>query len=354
MMLNSVIAQSFTSSVASGDIIRHRSFLSYTQPPQIWGLEIQLNQKQDTLTSWKQFWGHPQLSHHLHYFNFNNKEELGSVIGYFPTLKFDIFRLHNFIFSYRMGTGLSYFNRPYQVESNPTNNAIGSNFNMIISASFEGMYHFNNRVSIFISPQFYHYSNASSKIPNLGINTINFRIGLQYSMNESSGLFYKKRNKNFPARKFIGHEINFGLGFRQINIPNSILYKVPQIAYLIHYNRSAYFRLVGGLQFEYNYADFYFSRHQKLERNVAQNSAKDLSFKLASDLIFGNIFVRFQLGAYLPVFDKEIDEPISSLLAINYTTKTDFSNKRSWYIGLGVRSHKFVAQYLSINTGFIL
>lgn len=253
-----------------------------------------------------------------------------------------------------MGTGLSYFNRPYEVESNPTNNAIGSNFNMIISASFEGTYHFNNGLSVIIAPQFYHYSNASSKIPNLGINTINLRAGLQYALKGTSGLFYKKRNKTFPARKLIGHEINLGLGFRQINIPNGILYKVPQLAYLLHYNRSAYFRLVGGLQVEYNYANYYFSRHQKLSAKEAQNSASDLSFKFASDLIFGNIFVRFQLGAYLPVFNKEIGEPISSLIAINYTTKTDITNKQSWYIGLGVRSHKFVAQYLSINTGFIL
>lgn len=353
-MLDSVKSQSFNSSISSGDILRHRDFLSYEQPPQIFGLEFQLNQKQDTVKSWKQFWGYPQLSHHFHYTNFNNKEELGFAIAYFPTLKFDIFKIQNFVFSYRMGTGLSYFNNPYEVESNPTNNAIGSNFNMIISASFEGVYYLSKGFSIFISPQFYHYSNASSKIPNLGINTINLRGGIQYAFNDSKELFYKKRNKKFPARKIIGHEINFGIGFRQINIPNGILYKVPQLAYFIHYNRSAYFRLVGGLQFEYNYANFYFARHQKLGTKVAQNSARDLSLKLASDLVFGNIFIRFQLGAYLPIFDKEIGEPISSLLAINYTTKTNFTNKRSWYIGLGVRSHKFVAQYLSINTGIIL
>jgi len=354
VVLTSIKGQSLTTSVFTGDIIRHRDYLNYTQPSQIWGLELQYDVQQDTLNPWKKYWGYPELSHHLHVASFNNKNELGFAIGYFPTLKFDIFKIHNFIFSYRMGTGLSYFNRPYEVVSNPNNNAIGSHFNMIISASFEATYHLKNRLSFFISPQFYHYSNAASKIPNAGINTITFRAGVKGQLNHRKEIFYKKRIKNFPSQKVIGHEINVGIGFRQINIPNGLLYKVPQLAYFVHYNRSAYFRLVGGLQFEYNFGNFYFSRHQKLTTEVSHNSAMDLSLKVASDLVFGNIFVRIQLGAYLPLFDKDITDPISSMLAINYTTKTNFANKKSWYIGLGVRSHKFVAQYLSLNTGFIL
>ncbi len=86
--------------------------------------------------------------------------------------------------------GLAYNDNPYDVESNPSNFAIGSN--ILLSAygtfGYEKKELFKN-ISLRASAILIHYSNASFKNPNLGINTIGFNVGLQYYLDE---------NKPFP------------------------------------------------------------------------------------------------------------------------------------------------------------
>lgn len=347
-------SQSIGGTIFSGNIIRHRDFLSFQQPDFTAGFEVEYLTKKDTSSAWQQFWRLPDITHHIHYNNFGNRAELGSVFAYYPSINFKLWGNNNFKGYCQIGNGIAYINNPFDVNSNPNNNAIGSHWNSMIILRFEAKIKLLERLYLNLGPQLFHYSNGSAKAPNAGINNLSIGLGLKYRFTEDP--VYEKKNINELERKWErwSYELNIGLGFRQINIPNSLNYRVPQIGMFAHYHFYEFFRVAGGLSYEYNYANYHFSKTQFQPEEIANRLARDFQFKIAGDFIFGNLFSRFQLGLYLPIEEKEISEPMSTMFSLNYARKIVANQKPKMFVGVGVRSHKFVAQYLSVNVGFIL
>jgi len=352
-------SQSIGATIFSGNIIRHRESLSYEQPNFTAGIQLEYLVKKNPSSAWQQFWRLPDITHHFHYNNFGNKAELGSVFAYYPSINFKLWGKDTFKGYCQIGNGVAYINNPFDINNNPKNNAIGSHWNSIIVLKLEAKMKLQEKLYLNFGPQLYHYSNGSAKAPNLGINNLSLGLGLKYRFTESP--VYKRDPAPDLSEvssqrdwKRWNYELNIGLGFRQINIPNSLNYRVPQINLFTHYNVYQFFRVVGGFSYEYNYANYHFFKTQFQSEEDANKKARDFQFKLAGDFVFGKLFSRFQLGYYLPVEGKEIQEPISTMFSLNYARKIVNNQSTKMFVGVGVRSHKFVAQYLSIDLGFIL
>lgn len=345
-------AQSGGASIFAGNIIRHRDFLTFTQPGYTQGLELEYIAKKDTSAAWQRFWRMPDITHHFHTHNFRTNQ-LGRAIAYYPSVSFTILNKGNFKFQCQMGNGISYLTEKNE-NFNRQNNAIGSHWNSILALRFELKYKSINGLEYNFGPQFFHYSNGAAKAPNAGINTASLIFGVKYLFDESPR--YVKGTKYKPSMDFDKWklELNVGLGFRQINIPGGLTYRIPQISVFAHYYLFEYFRIVGGLSYQYNYADFYFQKTQFESNEVAAKEARDYLTKFSGDFLFGNFFARFQFGFYLRFEEKIQTDPFSTMFSLNYGKKIISGSDTRLFFGVGVRSHKFVAQYLSINTGFIL
>lgn len=344
-------AQSVGASFFSGNIIRHRDFLSFDQPNFTYGFDLEYEIKKDTTIHWQRFWKLPQISHHFHFHQFNT-EQLGSAYAYYPSIGFKTLSTDSFNAYCQMGMGISYLNTGY--DQNNMNNAIGSKLNSIITLRYELTYQATDRILLHLAPQIFHYSNGAAKAPNAGLNSLNILFGLRFKMQEEQAL--KKKSKYISQSIFDkwNLEFNVGLGYRQINIPNSLNFKIPQISLYAHYNFFEFFRLVGGIGFQYNYAEYYFMKTQFETNKVAAREARDFIFKVSGDFLFGNMFTRVQLGYYLPFEEKIRRNTFSTKFSLNYVRKIISSSETKLFFGIGVRSHKFVAQYLSINSGIIL
>lgn len=346
-------SQSVGTSFYVGNIVRHRPFLAFEQPNFTSALELEYIAKKSADSDWQRFWRFPDITHHFHIHNFGNPKELGTAFAYYPTVNFTIFEKNNFSFDCQMGNGISYLTRKYS-DSNPANNAIGSHWNSIITLGFELKYFLKNNYSLSLGPQIFHYSNGSAKAPNAGINTISMMLGLKKIMSEAPQYQKGTKYKSSGIYDKWNFEINLGLGFRQINIPNGLTYRVPQVSLFAHYNLFEFFRIVGGLSYQYNYADYYFQKTQFEPNAVAGREARDYLAKFSGDFLFGNVFARFQFGFYLPLEEKISRDPFSTMFSLNYARKIISTSETKLFFGVGVRSHKFVAQYLSLNAGIIL
>lgn len=349
---NQAVSQSTGGSVFVGNIVRHRDFLSFDQPDYIQGYEFERVAKKDTSVAWQRFWRMPDISHHIHAHNFRT-DQLGAALAYYPSVGFTMFDKGRFRAKCQMGNGISYLSKKSEF-GNLENNAIGSHWNSILSLRFEFSYLTNNNLNFSLGPQFFHYSNGAAKAPNAGLNTASIILGVKYAPNETP--IHKKGSKYKPSLDFKRwkFEINTGLGFRQINIPNGLTYRIPQVSIFTHYYLFEYFRIVGGFSYQYNYADFYFQKTQFESNDVAAREARDFLTKFSGDFLFGNFFARFQFGFYLPLEEKIMNDPFSTMFSLNYGRKIIPSSESKLFFGIGVRSHKFVAQYLSINAGIIL
>ena len=347
-------SQSIGGTIFSGNIVRHRDFLQYNQPDFTAGFEVEFIAKKDTTSSWQRFWKLPDITHHFHYNNFGNQEELGSTFAYYPSINFKLWGNDVFNGYCQIGNGLAYLNKPYDIKENPGNNAIGSHWNSMIVLKLEARLRLKESLYLNFGPQIFHYSNGAVKAPNAGINNISLGLGLKYRIADSPN--YKKGpvyNSSTRWKRW-NYELNLGVGFRQINIPNSLNYRIPQISLFAHYHFYEFFRVLGGVSYEYNYATYYFSKSQFNEEALSKIMARDFQLKISTDFIFGNLFSRLQVGFYLPVEGKEISTPLSTMFSLNYARKIVSNRNPKMFVGIGVRSNQFVAQYLSVNLGFIL
>lgn len=349
---NQASSQSVGASIFAGNIVRHREFLSFTQPDYTQGIEFEYIAKKDSTVAWQRFWRMPDITHHIHTHNFRTGQ-LGRAIAYYPSVSFTIFSKGNFKFQCQMGNGISYVTKKSE-QFNLANNAIGSHWNSILALRFELKYETENGLELNLGPQLFHYSNGAAKAPNAGINTASLIFGIKSLFDKSPTYIRGTRYKpslGFDKWKI---EMNIGLGFRQINIPSGLTYRVPQVSLFAHYYLLEYFRVVGGFSYQYNYADYYFQKTQFESNEVAAREARDFLSKFSGDFLFGNFFARFQFGFYLRLEEKLENDPFSTMFSLNYGRKIFSGSDTKIFLGIGVRSHKFVAQYLSFNTGFIL
>ena len=351
-MEKQAFSQSIGGSTFVGNVVRHRDFLAFEQPDFTIGFDFEYVAKKDTSIAWQKFWRFPDITHHLHFHHLGNSSELGFAFAYYPTINFNLINRGKFKAVCQMGNGISYITKKFESD-NPGNNAIGSHWNSIITLGFEFHYALQDNLNLSVGPQVFHYSNGSARAPNAGINTVSLIAGLKYELSESP-LHIKGKKYQASDYKKWNLEANVGIGFRQINIPNGITFRVPQVSLFAHYNLYEFFRIVGGFSYQYNYADYYFQRTQFESREVAGREARDFLLKFSGDFIFGNVFARFQFGFNLPVEQKISRDPFSTMFSLNYARKVVSQSESKLFFGIGVRSHKFVAQYLSINTGVIL
>lgn len=107
---------------------------------------------------------------------------------------------------------MGYSTSPFDKETNNKNWAIGSHF--LASAYLRTMYsreYVIDRVGFNAGFNLIHYSNASFNTPNLGINTLNATIGINYNLNERPKIIEKNMEK-----LLVKYPVKFNAAFRAV------------------------------------------------------------------------------------------------------------------------------------------
>lgn len=115
------------------------------------------------------------------------ESDVDSVIGAPSGIYFyygePIARFGRFTLLFDLGIGLSYDFVPYDAETNPANDVIGSRVNLYFNGNFMLMYQLNERVDLSLGTNFFHFSNGRSNTPQRGINMGGLNIGAKYNFN---------------------------------------------------------------------------------------------------------------------------------------------------------------------------
>lgn len=133
------------------------------------GIELQFTRSKIENRTWTRGFKAPKVGWNLLYMNLGNPTLTGHAFGIGPNFEtaFKINKTSDF--SCRMGTGFAYLSRKFDRFENRRNMAIGSNINGIIQMLF--LYNKNlPRTQITAGFGLTHFSNASVRVPNLGVN----------------------------------------------------------------------------------------------------------------------------------------------------------------------------------------
>jgi hypothetical protein len=114
-----------------------------------------------------------------------NSPELGRPMGVYGFVEMPFTKKglwQKFYLSYFGQIGFGFNIKPYDPESNPLNQFVGSNLNSYIHLGFKANYELTDRFSLVGSVGLKHFSNGAIKKPNAGINYAPFGIGIKTNL----------------------------------------------------------------------------------------------------------------------------------------------------------------------------
>lgn len=338
----------FETSAYGGKIFKHNSkFLPDITEPSF-GFEISAGFKTFGKKNWQHALNFPEIGISYVQSHFGDKDIFGSAYGLLPYAKFYITRSKIVDFYARMGGGLAYITKPFDIVNNPTNNVIGSKINTIVQFRLGLDFHLSQQFDLVLAGSFMHYSNSKSQAPNLGINIPMASVGLRYMPNAFKQEFIQEKNTE-DFRKKNEYSFRFSLGFQEMHQRGS---KFPVYSLALQYAR--YFgyanKILAGTIVSFNQVEYDFRLLEEAEQtdNLIL-SAMDWSVYGGYEILLGKVGVNILIGAYLIDYKNSI--PIYAKPGITYYFLEFGKQKHKPFIGVNMKTHYFVAQYVEMHFG---
>jgi len=246
---------------------------------------------------WHQYYNHPRGGVELVYAYLGNPSELGNAIGVIPCMEMTT-KNETSKWRFKMGFGISYFNKPFDPVSNPNNYYIGSSFVNMTHFSFRREKRLNTKLSFLYGLSIMHSSNGHTTLPNVGLNMFTLDAGLYFSKEEKKRTYLidtDERKWSYTFKLGLGkHE--FGETEKAVGGPNYPSYHLS--AYV---NRS--FKRIHQLQLGvvlgyYNSYYDYITSQEVYASSQRLRSSTAIAF-IGHEFIFGKFGLSTQAGIYV-------------------------------------------------------
>jgi len=290
-----------------------------------------------------------------------NKAVLGNQVALLPNIAFETNKQARWGLQTKIGMGLSYFNNPYNIVSNPENSLIGSRITNITCLGFSYRYSPTEKLNLYAGLSIYHFSNGHYTLPNIGIDASTFSLGIKQYLKEKPN--YKKAtkaqsentlDKSDTASEKYDNKIHFnlfaGIGRHQFGTASSSdgpRYSVYQLSLFLSKRYGRIHNWQAGLTLTY-YADYYdFIINQETFSSNQHLQASTIRPFIGHQFIMNHMGLLTQLGVnvYSP-FDAKVNiygnEGLASALGPYLTIKLGieyylnsplYSNKNKLLIG---------------------
>jgi hypothetical protein len=325
-----------------GFIGKHTDILGYYITGHVPNININVGKKLKGNKQWHKLYNYPEIGFGYYFAMLNNKY-LGNVHAVYSYINIPLTSKEkklspNLDFS----IGLSYFPKPFDIIDNYQNRIIGTHFNVYFKLGLGLEYKISDKLTVNSIFGVNHYSNAKVKTPNLGINVLNFNLGLRYNFKN-----HKIINKEFEVENYKKNEIIVVYSAGMKATPKPLNRRYYASAFVIDYYRhtSQKSKLGGGLDLFYDGSqEYYYQDDSITNRNWYDKNL--LGTHLSYGLIVNKVTFTFQVGYYL--YDRlNINGNIYSRLGfrtyltdkllLNLTLKTHFAKADLLEIGIGYR-----------------
>src|SRR2546428_8202367 len=141
-------------------------------------------------------------------FRDSTKGSVGQSYGLSTFLRFELLKISRFSLCFTPGVGLAYLPKTYFEDKN--NRYISNRLNHQLHANLQLSVELMPSINLEAGTNFLHFSNGAWKVPNEGLNILNYSIGLRYGLNtksvsaETKPVFEHKKKSSFELVAGIG------------------------------------------------------------------------------------------------------------------------------------------------------
>ena len=331
---------------AIGSIIKHQKSIGHLNIAHPQFASISWHKGFAADSEWRKRYNYPDwgviISHH----NFKNSK-LGNVLAVqYLTTYYLLNRNNKNQLNLQIGAGFGYNTHPFDLESNNQNIVMSTHFQtaQLFKLNYSRLNLFNNigfQAGLMVS----HFSNASFKKPNTGINTLFINAGLNYRVSTKEAT-YPKRNKkekftDSALRLFLSlnggmHSAKAGLDTKFTYYASSYLKK--RIGYKSGFQLGVDFF---NSQANKDFADFSFhTRIEHPDRKLLDH--KQVGIFVGHELFFNKIALETLVGYYIYKPFK-INRQVYQKIGFKYSLNSKTA------IGLNLKVHLFTAEYLTLG-----
>lgn len=206
-----------------GFIIAHRPSIVHLQKEHVKGFEMEWLQQTDGSAKWHHLYNFPVLGLGYQFFYLGNKEELGNGHSLTGIIHFPLLNRRRLVLNCKFGLGFGYVDKPFNLTDNYKNLAVGSHINAAITTGIQFRFRSNSYNQILTGIDLTHFSNGSSKVPNMGINIASANVGFIHCFGKETKL---QRDSVVPTNHTNEFTFLTALGLKELNPPGSDTYGV--------------------------------------------------------------------------------------------------------------------------------
>jgi hypothetical protein len=289
---NGVLASPFIFGVyAQGAaIINHAPAVSHLVASHPTGVELNVQRQTTGAAPWHSWYKYPKVGLALVYYNYQNPL-LGRSYAASVYLSKALVRTARHDLSFRLGTGLAYFPKHYDLYTNRKNTFIGAPLNATLQMRLEYDVAISQHLGLLLALALNHYSNGATAYPNFGLNLPTLLLGVNYHQARLAPVTASPG----PLPADIGHNfINFStsLGYKQRSGGDPTHYLVNSVTVAAGRRLSRKSNLLVGLE-------GFYDRSLLADRPAADlPDVKKASGFVGHELLFGRLAVVTHLGLY--------------------------------------------------------
>ena len=324
-----------------GAILPHRKMVSEIVGKATKSVEVSFYKNTFGKKAWQRLHNYPRLGISVIAMDLGNKQELGNGYGVFSFIELPSNHHRTISWNMKLGYGLGYIEKPFDRETNYKNVAIGSQFNAIIYVNSKWSVNLSEALKFSLGLSVVHFSNASSSIPNLGINILSLNSGFCYNFGEKEQFITQKVEKR--PRKW-KKSLRATFGAKEIPPADGPKYFVSAYSFDIMKARAPKSSFGFGADLFYNT-----SLTQAIANDSSSTSGNLDNFRLGISGIyafdFGKISLAIEMGGYVYSNYKK-----QGIIYNRLFTKFNANDKLFFTVGL--KTHYFVADYPEFGVGY--
>ncbi len=337
-----------------GSLFKHTPKLTIQTGQQVLGQELALHFQTRGQQPWQRWQRYPALGISLAHFHLG-KSAHGDAWGLLPYLNVPILRKPDWLFYFRVGTGLGFVAHPYDSFKNPDQNAIGSHWNNFTQFRLGAEFRLSDHWRLQAGGAFSHFSNGASVLPNFGVNLPTTFASLNWAPNGIRSADFAAVD---PASRRGGRRwgglLSGGLAIIEYAVIDGPRYPVWALSGAAYFQLNRINRLLLGAEYEYNRGVYAFGLQTAGFKTVteARRGATRVATTIADEFLFGPLGIQVLAGIYTGGgINKLISHSWYSKLTIRYFLPEMLHTPLRVHFGISLKAHRTTAELISMNAG---
>jgi len=334
----------------AGKVLRHKEGLLFDIPAVSSGFDIWYQKQTSGEKAWHRYWGKPRIEGLIKYVSFGNDEVLGRAFAIAPGISFRMKQWDRSRLNFHYAPGIAYLNKQFNLSTNPTNNAIGSNINNLTRLKISYERPVGERWKMSIAASFSHFSNGLTSSPNSGINVYGLNLGFQRKVRDQKTDINFEKREDLKFRRW-GINMMYTLGLSEWVVSGGPNYPIYNYSFGGYWRFKDFQKLHLGAEYEFSNKEYQFQLSVFAEDDIAKRRSRRTVIYIAEEIILGDFSGRLQLGFYTPIASEYGSNPFNIKVMTLYHPPIEPLGNVKPYVAMILKTHFAVAEYIGLAAG---